>query len=65
MHELQLLPRVGVGPGKQQKMEIREGKVGDKEQIRLALTPNKGTTLGPKDYCEWTEPTRQVRSQCG
>lgn len=32
-------------------MEIREGRVEDREQIRFALTPNSEDMLRSKDYC--------------
>lgn len=53
-------PGWGSGQENRGETEIREGRVGDGEQIRLALTPNKEHMLRPKDYCGWTELMRQV-----
>lgn len=37
--------------GNRAEMEIREGKIGDRKQIRLVMIPNKRNELRPKDYC--------------
>lgn len=44
-------PGWGSGQENKEEMEIREGRVGDREQIRLALTPNKENMLRSEDYC--------------
>lgn len=60
VHELQLLPRVGVGSEKQSRNGDQGGKGCGEGANQFALTPNKGNMLRPKDYRWWTEATRQV-----